>query len=194
MNQSESGWAVRRLIPENKVSPTEIVRGCLKRIEQRNPTLNAFIAVTAGQALKQAEEAESEIKKGNWKGHLHGIPVGIKDMFDTAGIRTTAAFEALKDRVPEKDAEVVAKLKAAGAIIVGKMNMQTSVAFSADNRFFCNYYGLPAISIPCGFSNNGVPLGLQIVGPQWGERRVLDMAHRYQNATDWHWRHPSISN
>jgi aspartyl-tRNA(Asn)/glutamyl-tRNA(Gln) amidotransferase subunit A len=408
-----------RLIKEKKVSPTEVVKGCLARIERLNPTLNAFITVNAEQALQQATEAEAEIKSGNWKGHLHGIPVAVKDMFDTAGIKTTAAFEHFKDRVPEKDAEVVTKLKKAGAIILGKTNMhqlamgttsvigyfgavhnpwqtdyitggssggsaaalaaglcyatidtdgigscrlpasccgvigfkptnglispkgilegekaddtiiklaspafmcrtvediamvlnvladsdksqsefrddyhkafettknprigivknfkatdevrtffentvqtfrslgysisdinvpfesasfdvkniekdrntisktlfkdidvlilptttettptieeaqkrekskaEKDVAFPADNTFFCNYYGLPAISVPCGFSKNGLPLGLQIVGEQWSEGKVLDIANRYQNATERHLQHPVIA-
>ncbi len=409
-----------RLIKEKKVSPTQIVKGCLARIERLNPTLNAFITVTAEQALRQAAEAEAEIKSGNWKGHLHGIPVAVKDMFDTAGIKTTAAFEYFKDRVPKKDAEVVNKLKEAGAIIIGKTNMhqlamgttsvigyfgavhnpwqtdyiaggssggsaaalaaglcyatidtdaigscrlpasccgvigfkptnglispkgilegeqadetiiklaspafmcrtvediatvlnvladsdksqsefradyhkafettknprigivknfkatdevqtffentvqtfrslgyatsdidvpfesasfdvkniekdrntisktlfkdidvlilptttettlsieeaqkrekskaEKDVAFPADNTLFCNYYGLPAISVPCGFSKNGLPVGLQIVGEQWSEGKVLDIANRYQNATEWHLQHPVIAN
>ncbi len=403
-----------RLIKEKKVSPTEIVKECLKRIERINPTLNAFITVTAEQALQQAEEAEAEIKNGNWKGNLHGIPVAVKDMFDTAGIKTTAAFEHFKDRVPEKDAEVVIKLKEAGAIIVGKTNMhqlamgttsvvsyfgsvhnpwqtdyiaggssggsaaalaaglcyatvdtdaigscrlpasccgvigfkptnglispkgilegeqadesimklsspafmcrtaedaaillnilgdsskfktkdgatikstenirmsivknfavndelragfskavkvfrasgfavselevpfekasfdvknieadrqtisetlfkdadililptaaettptieeakkrekskaKNEVAFSPNNTFFCNYFGLPAISVPCGFDKNGLPLGLQIVGQQWGEGKVLAVASSFQTATEWHLQHPSV--
>lgn len=407
------------LIRQKKVSPAEIVGACLKRIEQLNPTLNAFITAVAEQTLKAAEEVEAEIKNGNWKGHLHGIPVGIKDMFDTASIRTTAAFEPFMNRVPEKDAEVVAKLKESGAIVIGKTNMhelamgttsvishfgsvhnpwntdyiaggssggsaaalaagfcyatidtdaigscrlpasccgvtgfkptygllssegilegekadetiirlghtsfmsrtvedaaillnalansetsqsefkadyrsafdaaknprigivknfkatdevrenflnaveifrplefttndvevpfelasfniknieedrrtiskslfkdidvlvlptttettptideakkredsksRNDVAFAADNTFFCNYYGLPAITVPCGFSKNGLPLGLQIVGRQWGEGKVLDMANRYQNATRWHLKHPTFS-
>jgi len=408
-----------QLIREKKVSPTEIVKECLSRIEQLNPTLNAFITVTAEQALQQAARAETEIKNGNWKGYLHGIPVAVKDMFDTAGIKTTAAFEKFRDRVPEKDAEVVSKLEAAGAIIVGKTNMhqlamgttsvigyfgsvhnpwntdyiaggssggsaaalaaglccatvdtdaigscrlpasccgvvgfkatyglispkgilegepadeaiiklghtafmcrtvedaaillnaladsessqsefqsdshaaieaaknpririvknfaatdevrtafsasvetfrslgyattevevpfekatfdvkhieedrrtsketlfkdtdvlllptiaettptieeagkrektkaQNSVAFSPNNTFFCNYFGLPAVSVPCGFDRNGLPLGLQIVGRQLGEGMVLDMASRFQKATRWHLRHPFVS-
>lgn len=402
-----------RLIKEKKVSPTEIVKECLKRIERINPTLNAFITVTAEQALQQAEEAEAEIKNGNWKGNLHGIPVAVKDMFDTAGIKTTAAFEHFKDRVPEKDAEVVIKLKEAGAIIIGKTNMhqlamgttsvvsyfgsvhnpwqtdyiaggssggsaaalaaglcyatvdtdaigscrlpasccgvigfkptnglispkgilegeqtdesimklaspafmcrsaedaaillnilgdsskfkskdgatikstenirigivknftvkdelrtgfskavevfrasgftvselevpfekasfdvknieadrktisetlfkdadililpttaettptieeaekrekstaKNEVAFSPNNTFFCNYFGLPAISVPCGFDKNGLPLGLQIVGRQWGEGKVLAVASSFQTLTEWHLQHPS---
>jgi aspartyl-tRNA(Asn)/glutamyl-tRNA(Gln) amidotransferase subunit A len=403
---------VSELIQQQKVSPVELVTACLERIEQLQPKLNAFITVTADQALQEAKIAERAIQNGEWKGPLHGIPVGVKDFFDTAGIRTTAAFTVLKDRVPTKDAEVVTKLKEAGAIVLGKLNMHelgmgtTSVisyfgavhnpwntdyvaggssggsaaavaaglcyatvdtdaigscrlpaaccgvvgfkgtygllstkgilegekadefilllshtavtcrtaedtaillnvlanpevsqskfktdyrlafgtpkkprigmaknfkatdevktaflhavdtfhalghttrdidaplspsfdtkdieedrktisqslfkdidvlvlptttevtpsieeakaggpqAVSADNTFFCNYYGLPAISIPCGFSKNGLPLGLQIVGPRWGEGTVLDVAHTFQQATQWHVQHPILA-
>jgi aspartyl-tRNA(Asn)/glutamyl-tRNA(Gln) amidotransferase subunit A len=106
-----------------KVSPVEVVNACLKRIEQLNPKVNAFITVLADQAVARARVAEAEIKAAKWRGPLHGIPVGIKDFYDTAGIRTTAAFEGFKDRVPRKDAVGVARLKEAGAIIIGKMNM-----------------------------------------------------------------------
>lgn len=401
---------ISELLHQEKVSPAELVAGCLKRIERLNPTLNAFITVTTDQALKEAKRAEQEIESGKWKGPLHGIPVGIKDMFDTAGIKTTAAFEYYKNRIPTKDAEAVTRLKEAGAIVLGKMNMHelaqgtTSVtsyfgavhnpwnldyiaggssggsaaavaaglcfatldtdaigscrlpaaccgvtgfkatyglisnkgvlegepvdetilkiahaavttrtvedtavllsalatpgvgegksqadytyvpgsakghdvgivsnfkatdevrkafvnavetfhslgytttyfealldfpefdirnidddrkfisnrlfkdidvlvlpttaditptileaevdgaqALSANNTFFCNYYGLPAISVPCGFDKNGLPLGLQIVGPQYGENKVLDIAHVFQQSTNWHLKHP----
>ena len=402
------------LIRQRKVSPTEIVKECLTRIERLNSTLNAFITVTAEQALQQAAEAETEINNGNWKGSLHGVPVAVKDMFDTAGIKTTAAFEHFKNRVPEKDAEVVTKLKEAGAIIIGKTNMhqlamgttsvvsyfgsvhnpwqtdyiaggssggsaaalaaglcyatvdtdaigscrlpasccgvigfkptnglispkgilegeqadesivklaspafmcrtaedaaillnilgdsselknddeaafkstknprlgivknftasdelrtafskavevfrasgfetnelevpfekasfdvknieadrqtiseilfkdagililpttaettptiekaekrekskaKNEVAFSPNNTFFCNYFGLSAISVPCGFDKNGLPLGLQIVGQQWGEGKVLAVASSFQTLTEWHLQHPSV--
>jgi aspartyl-tRNA(Asn)/glutamyl-tRNA(Gln) amidotransferase subunit A len=66
-------------------------------------------------------------------------------------------------------------------------------AVSANNTFFCNYFGLPAISIPCGLSTNGLPLGLQIVGPQWGEGSVLAIAHAFQKATAWHRKHPVLA-
>jgi aspartyl-tRNA(Asn)/glutamyl-tRNA(Gln) amidotransferase subunit A len=66
-------------------------------------------------------------------------------------------------------------------------------AVSADNTFFCNYYGLPAISIPCGFSDDRLPLGLQVVGPRWGESIVLDVAHTFQQATQWHVQHPMLA-
>jgi aspartyl-tRNA(Asn)/glutamyl-tRNA(Gln) amidotransferase subunit A len=405
-----------RLIRAKTISPTEVVIDCLRRIEKLNPMLNAFIHVDPEHAIEQAGIAEAEISNGYWKGPLHGIPVGVKDMFDTSGIRTTAAFEFFKDRIPDKDAEVVTKLKTAGAIVIGKLNMhelamgttsvisyfgsvhnpwntnhiaggssggsaaalasglcyatidtdaigscrlpasccgvtgfkptfglvstqgildgeavdemilrlahtafmtrsaedaasllnvlsdskasrseskfcdrlgdytiespkigivsnftatdevrkhfsnavkvfstlgctaidveapleftsidiermledrksiaaslfndidvlilptttettptisdalerektrsQDDVAFSPNNTFFCNYYGLPAISIPCGFDRNKLPLGLQIVGKPFDEVKVLEVAGRYQSATRWHLDHP----
>ncbi|MBC8035108.1 MAG: amidase [Chitinophagaceae bacterium] len=88
-----------------------------------NPTLNAFISVLHDEAIESAIVAEKEISKGNWKGVLHGIPIAVKDFYDTAGIKTTAGFEKFKDRIPEKDAAVVKLLKESGAILIGKTNM-----------------------------------------------------------------------
>src|SRR5262245_6089222 len=105
------------------VSPVDVVDACLARIHQHNRSLNAFITVFDDDARAVAKQAEAEINAGRWKGPLHGIPVGVKDFYDTAGSRTTAAFEHFKNRIPKKDAAGVAKLKAAGAIIVGKTNM-----------------------------------------------------------------------
>ena len=112
-----------KLIRAKKVSPLEVVHACLKRIKEFEPKLNAFITVLEDQALEQAKDTEAEIQADKWRGPLHGIPIGKKDFFDTAGIKTTAAFERFKDRVPTKDAVGVAKLKEAGAIIIGKTNM-----------------------------------------------------------------------
>jgi len=114
---------VSKQIQQKKVSPVELVRECLKSIEELNPKFNAFITVLANQSLEEAQKAEAEIRNGRWKGPLHGIPIGVKDFFDTAGIKTTGAFEPFKNRVPTVDAEVVTRLKNAGAIIIGKMNM-----------------------------------------------------------------------
>ena len=113
------------LIRERKVSSVEIVETCLEQIEKLDQKTNAFITVLKDQALDDAKKAESEIKEGKWRGPLHGVPVGVKDFYDTAGIKTTAAFEPFKDRVPKKDAMTVLKLKEAGAIIIGKTNMHT---------------------------------------------------------------------
>src|SRR5262245_50615807 len=106
-------------------SPVEIVDVCLERIHSLQPRLNAFISLFEDAAKAEAQHAATEIKAGAWKGPLHGVPVGIKDFYDTAGERTTAAFEHFKNRIPKNDAVSVAKLKAAGAIIIGKTNMHT---------------------------------------------------------------------
>lgn len=111
------------LIRSRKISPIELVRECLDVINRLNPKLNAFITVTAESALAEAQNAEREIKSGNWRGTLHGIPVGLKDLIDTAGVRTTAASAVFRDRVPTEDADVVKKLKGAGAVMIGKQNL-----------------------------------------------------------------------
>jgi aspartyl-tRNA(Asn)/glutamyl-tRNA(Gln) amidotransferase subunit A len=106
-----------------KISPVELTRDCLARIEKLNSKLNAFITIIADSALAEARRAEQEIQRGDYRGPLHGIPVGLKDILDTAGTRTTAASALFKDRIPTEDAEVVRRLRAAGAIILGKQNL-----------------------------------------------------------------------
>ncbi len=85
-----------RQIRDRSISPVELTRDCLARIDQLNPALNAFITVTADSALDQARRAEQEILRGEWRGPLHGIPIGLKDILDTAGLRTTAASALLQ--------------------------------------------------------------------------------------------------
>ncbi len=120
------------------LSPVELTRDSLARIEKLNPALNAFIAVTADLALAQAHQAEAEIGRGDWRGPLHGIPLGLKDIIDTAGIRTTAASSVFKDRVPQEDAEVVRRLKNAGAVLLGKQNLHE---FAYGGSSVVSYYG-----------------------------------------------------
>src|SRR5947207_11087188 len=112
------------LIQKGRVSPVEVTRECLETIERLNPTLNAFITVTAESALAEATQAEKEIQEGGWRGPLHGIPIGLKDLIDTAGVRTTCGGALFADRVPTEDAEVVQRLKHAGAVLLGKQNLQ----------------------------------------------------------------------
>src|SRR6185437_2585535 len=109
------------LIRTRAVSPVELTRACLERIEQLNPGLHAFLTVTADAALEQAGRAEVEIQHGGWKGPLHGIPIALKDLVDTAGVATTAASAVFRERVPEEDAEIVRRLKTAGAVFLGKL-------------------------------------------------------------------------
>jgi aspartyl-tRNA(Asn)/glutamyl-tRNA(Gln) amidotransferase subunit A len=120
------------------LSPVELTKHCLARIEKLNPVLNAFIMVTADAALEQAREAEEEIHRGHWRGPLHGIPLGLKDLIDTAGVRTTAASAVYKDRVPDHDAEITRRLKAAGAVLLGKHNMHE---FAYGGSSVIGYYG-----------------------------------------------------
>jgi len=111
------------LVRTEQVSPVELLRECLERIDALNPELNAFVTITADSALRDAKDAESEIREGKWRGPLHGIPIGLKDLIDAAGVRTSAASRVLKNKVPLSDAPLVAKLKQAGAVLVGKQNL-----------------------------------------------------------------------
>jgi aspartyl-tRNA(Asn)/glutamyl-tRNA(Gln) amidotransferase subunit A len=118
------------------ISPVELTRTCLTRIEQLNPSLNAFITVTAELALEQARRAEEEILRGDWRGPLHGIPVGLKDLVDTAGIPTTAASELYKYRIPTQNADVAGKLEQAGAVLLGKHNLH-EFAYGGSSMISC---------------------------------------------------------
>jgi len=100
-----------------------MTRECLGHIEKLNPSLNAFITVTEESALAEARAAEDEIVRGIWRGPLHGIPIALKDLIDTAGVRTTSASALHENRVPSEDAEIVRRLRQAGAVLVGKNNL-----------------------------------------------------------------------
>src|SRR5579864_1264179 len=123
MPEQHTVVAAAAALRDGKLSPVELIRECLARIDQLNPTLNAFITVTADQALDQARTAEAEIQRGNWRGPLHGIPIALKDVFDTAGVRTTGASRLFENRVPTEDAAAVHRLKDAGAVLIGKTNL-----------------------------------------------------------------------
>jgi aspartyl-tRNA(Asn)/glutamyl-tRNA(Gln) amidotransferase subunit A len=123
---------------KRSLSPVELTKDCLARIEKLNPALNAFITVTADFALAQARQAEAEIARGDWRGPLHGVPLALKDIIDTASIRTTAASALFQDRVPAEDAEVVRRLKNAGAVLLGKQNLHE---FAYGGSSVVSYYG-----------------------------------------------------
>jgi aspartyl-tRNA(Asn)/glutamyl-tRNA(Gln) amidotransferase subunit A len=126
------------LVRFRKVSPVELTQECLQRIAKLNPLLNAFITVTAESALAEAEAAEEEISQGRWRGPLHGIPVALKDLIDTKGVATTAASALFKDRVPSEDAQVVRRLKQAGAVLLGKQNLHE---FAYGGSSMISYFG-----------------------------------------------------
>ena len=140
------------LVRSRKLSPVDLTRECLETIERLNPTLNAFITVTAESALQEAQLAEKEIAHGDWRGPLHGIPIGLKDLIDTAGIRTTAGSAVFQDRVPTQDADVVKKLKAAGAVLVGKHNLHE---FAYGGSSLISYFGPPRNPVNPEFITGG---------------------------------------
>ena len=112
-----------RRIAARDLSPVELTTAYLERIASLDSRINSYITVTADQALAQARTLEAELARGQNRGPLHGIPLGLKDNIDTAGTLTTAASAVYADRVPAEDAECVRKLKEAGAIFLGKLNM-----------------------------------------------------------------------
>jgi aspartyl-tRNA(Asn)/glutamyl-tRNA(Gln) amidotransferase subunit A len=125
------------LIKKRQISPMEVTRKLLERIEALNPKLNAYITVVHEKAMESALQAEKEIAAGNWKGPLHGIPIGLKDLIYTKEIKTTMGSAIYKDHIPGYDAAVVEKLKQAGAIIIGKLNThQFAYGPTGDRSFF----------------------------------------------------------
>lgn len=115
-------WRLRELIDARELSPVDLTAHLLQRIEALNPRLNAFLTVCADEALAAARIAEEQVARGEAAGALHGIPVPIKDLSRTAGVRTTRGSLIYKDDVPDHDDMVVAKIKAAGGIVIGKTN------------------------------------------------------------------------
>jgi len=111
------------LIRKKQISPVELTEFSLERIHRLQPKLNAFITVTPELAQKQARQAEREILRGKYRGPLHGIPISLKDLFYTAGIRTTAGSKILRNFVPRENAVVVDRLLEAGAVLLGKTNL-----------------------------------------------------------------------
>jgi aspartyl-tRNA(Asn)/glutamyl-tRNA(Gln) amidotransferase subunit A len=122
------------LMRARTVSAVEVTEAHLARIERLNPTLNAFVTVMAAEARAAARRAETELKAGHWRGPLHGVPIGIKDIFDTAGVRTTHGSSFFRDNVPTEDAEAVRRLKDAGAVPIGKCNTHEFAAGSTTNN------------------------------------------------------------
>jgi aspartyl-tRNA(Asn)/glutamyl-tRNA(Gln) amidotransferase subunit A len=126
------------LLRRKQISPVELTTACLDRIERLNPALNAFITIMHDSALAEARAAEAEINAGNWRGPLHGIPIGLKDLIDTAGVKTTCGSALFADRIPAEDADIVRRLKTAGAVLIGKQNMQE---FAYGGTSTSSYFG-----------------------------------------------------
>ena len=111
------------LIHSRRASSVDLVRACLDRVARHDRELGTFITLTADSALDEAKRADADLANGVDRGPLHGIPIALKDLYDTAGVRTTAGSRIFADRVPDRDSAVVEKLRSAGAVFLGKLNL-----------------------------------------------------------------------
>ena len=130
-----SASALARLIESKEASPVEVVEAYLQRIDDLDFKFNSFITVLRQQALEEARQAEREILAGDYRGPMHGIPVGVKDQIWTKGIRTTGGSRILADFVPDDDATVISNLRNAGAIVLGKTNLSEFAVTGFTHRF-----------------------------------------------------------
>lgn len=123
------------LIKNRDVSPVEVVESYLDRIDSLNQRLHAYLTVCHDQAMQTARESEQMLAQGDYQGPLHGIPFAVKDQLNTAGIRTTSGTPIFNGFVPDEDATVIANLKSAGAILLGKLNMTEFGTTSLSHAF-----------------------------------------------------------
>ncbi|OPX36059.1 MAG: glutaminyl-tRNA synthase (glutamine-hydrolyzing) subunit A [Desulfobacteraceae bacterium 4484_190.2] len=153
---SLSALTLGQMIRDLEVSPVEVINACLERISTLDKRINAFMRVFNEDAISDAKKAQDEIMAGHWRGPLHGVPFAVKDLFDTAGAPATAGSKIWKDYVPVADANVVEKLREAGAILIGKLNMH-EFAFGITSRN--PHYGATLnpwdITKMCGGSSSG---------------------------------------
>lgn len=187
---SEAANAIRT----KQVSSVELTKLVLGRIQELNPGINAIVTITADAVMQRAREADAALAKGEVWGPLHGVPCTIKDTFETAGVRTTAGAPFLKDYVPKQDAAAVARLRAAWGQYFKDhdaflMPVDFLPAFPHDHNpererrvlqtaegprryddqlfwsSFANVTGLPTTVAPVGLTKEGLPVGVQILGP-----------------------------
>ena len=125
-------------IRRREISPLEVAEAHLRRIESINPKIMGFLTVTADLALEEAKRAGEEIASGRWRGPLHGVPYGAKDIIDTAGVRATNGSSFFRDHVPAGDAECIARLRRAGAVLLGKCHTHE---FAAGGTTINPHYG-----------------------------------------------------
>ena len=118
-----SAVELRRLIGSREISPVQLLQACIERIEAVNPFINAVTATCFERALAEAREAEAQVMRGEPLGLLHGLPLGVKDLEPTAGLLSTFGSPNYRDHMPSEDIELVARLRRAGAVVVGKTNV-----------------------------------------------------------------------
>ena len=131
---SASATRLAAAIRDKHVSSAEMIRACLDRIDAVNPQLNAVVHLCRERALTEAQERDRAVASGESLGPLHGVPMTIKDTFDTAGVQTTYATLGRADHVPTTDATAVARVRAAGAVLIGKTNTpELTLSYDTDN-------------------------------------------------------------
>jgi amidase len=156
-----SATSLARAIREKQLSSHEVVEAAIRRIEDVNPQLNAVVQLTADTALTQAKQADVALMHGEIKGPLHGIPITIKDSFDTEGIISTAGTKGRASYVPQQDATAVARMRAAGAILLGKTNLpELSLVYESNNLIY-------------GRTNNPYDLSRTPGGSSGGESAII---------------------
>src|SRR4051812_30920302 len=129
-----SATRMAQLIRHKEVSSEELVKAHLQRIETVNPSINAVVHLCAGRALKEARERDADVKRGEVKGPLHGVPMTVKDSIATEGVVTTSGTLGRANHVPDRDASTVALMRGAGAVVLGKTNVpELCLAFESDN-------------------------------------------------------------
>src|SRR6266498_5062215 len=160
-----SASELARLIRSRSISSEELVRAYLARIFEVNPRLNAVCQIDEKGALAAAREADAALKRGGEVGKLHGIPITIKDSFDTKGIVSTGGTEGRRAFVPEKDATVVARLRAAGAIVLGKTNTpELTLSYDTENLIYGRTHNPYDLARTPGGSSGGAAAILAVGG------------------------------
>ena len=156
-----SATSLARAIREKQVSSLEIVEAFLHRIEAVNPQLNAVVQLNAEPALTQAKQADLALARGEIIGLLHGVPITVKDSFDTEGIISTAGTKGRTSYIPQQDATAVARMRSAGAILLGKTNLpELSLAYEFNNLIY-------------GRTNNPYDLSRTPGGSSGGESAII---------------------
>jgi len=157
---------LRRLIGARALSPVELMRSCIARVADTNPATNAIVAECFERGMAEAKAAEQAVMRGDALGPLHGLPVGIKDLNDTEGLRTTYGSPLFKDNVPAKDERIVGAIRAAGGIVVAKTN---TPEFGTGGNTFNDVYGAtgnafdPALSCAGSSGGSGVALACSML-------------------------------